>query len=196
MHALGQVASYAGDPVPLRSVNALLPGDVGVLAVEEVPDGFSARFDADSRSYLYRLHTRRGKESPFERGRALWWPHALDLDALQACAAALPGRHDFRAFTPTQTEHKTFDRTIFAASWTRAEEEIVEFRIEADAFLRNMNRVLVGTMLEVSSGRRTLEDFVSLLEGAPRSRAAATAPPHGLYLAKVRYKESGSASVP
>jgi tRNA pseudouridine38-40 synthase len=188
VHALGQVASYPGDVVPLRSVNALLPGDVGVLSCERAPDGFNARFDARSRSYLYRLHTRRGKESPFARGRALWWPHGLDLDALHACAAALPGRHDFTAFTPTQNQHKTFDREVLSASWERTGEESIEFRIEANAFLRNMNRVLVATMLEVSSGRRTFEDFVALLEGAPRSRAAPTAPPHGLYLCGVRYE--------
>ena len=187
MHALGQVVSYEGEPVLLRSLNALLPHDVGVLSVEPAPDGFNARFDARSRSYLYRLHTRRGKESPFERHRALWWPHRLDLDALQECAAALAGRHDFTAFTPTQNQHKTLDREVFSASWERTSEEIVEFRIEANAFLRSMNRVLVATMLEVSSGRRTPADFASLLEGAPRSRAAATAPPHGLYLAAVRY---------
>ena len=187
MHALGQVASYAGDVVPMRSLNAILPGDVCALSCEPAPDGFDARFDARSRSYLYRLHTRRGKESPFERGRALWWPHRLDLDALKACAAALPGRHDFTAFTPTQNQHKTLDREVLSAGWERVDDESLEFRIEANAFLRNMNRVLVATMLEVSSGRRTLEDFVSLLEGAPRSRAAPTAPPHGLYLAAVRY---------
>lgn len=187
VHALGQVVSYDGEPVPLRSLNALVPGDVCVLSCEPAPEGFHARFDAVSRSYLYRVHTRRAKESPFERGRALWWPHGLDLDALKACAAALAGRHDFTAFTPSQNQHKTFDRHVFAASWERGGEEIVEFRIEANAFLRSMNRVLVATMLEVSSGRRTLEDFVSLLDGAPRSHAAATAPPHGLYLTSVRY---------
>ena len=187
MHALGNVVSYAGEPVLLRSVNALLPGDVAVSACEAVPDGFNARFDALSRTYLYRLHTRHGKESPFERGRALWWPHALDLDALRACAAALPGTHDFRAFTPTQSAHRTFERTVMTAGWARTSEHGLEFRIEANAFLRSMNRVLVATMLEVSSGRRTLDDFVALLDGAPRSHAAPTAPPHGLYLAAVSY---------
>ncbi len=187
VHALGQVASYAGDVVPLRSLNAVLPGDVGVLRCEPAPPGFNARFDARSRSYLYRLHTRRGKESPFERGRALWWPHPLDLDALKACADALVGHHDFTAFTPTQSKHRTFDRTVSRAWWEPSAEDVYDFRIEANAFLRSMNRVLVATMLEVGSGRRTLEDFVSLLDGAPRSRAAATAPPHGLYLHSVRY---------
>ena len=186
VHALGQVVSYDGDVLPLRSLNALLPADMAVLSCEAAPDGFNARFDARSRSYLYRLHTQRYKESPFLRGRALWWPHRVDFAALEACAAALPGTHDFTAFTPTQNQHKTLTRTVMTATW-QATGEGYEFRIEANAFLRNMNRVLVATMLEVSSGRRTLEDFISLLHGAPRSRAAATAPPHGLYLAAVRY---------
>lgn len=187
VHALGQVVSFVGEPQLLRSLNGLLPRDVAVLSCEPAPDGFNARFDATSRSYLYRLHTRRWKSSPFERDRALWWPHRLDLDALQACAALLPGRHDFSAFTPTQNDHRTHERTIKQAFWQRTSEETVEFRIEANAFLRSMNRVLVATMLEVSSGRRTLEEFAALLEGAPRSRAAPTAPAHGLYLVAVRY---------
>jgi tRNA pseudouridine38-40 synthase len=188
VHALGQVASYPGEPVKLRSLNALLPDEVGVLAAEPAPPGFNARYDAVSRSYLYRVHTRRPAPSPFERHRALWWPHTCDLDVLQACAAALEGVRDFTAFTPTQTRHRHFNRTVMAASWTRAGDEVLEFRIEADAFLRSMNRVLVATMLEVAGGRRTLEDFRELLEGAPRSRAAATAPAHGLYLTAVRYE--------
>jgi tRNA pseudouridine38-40 synthase len=189
VHALGQVVSYEGEVLPLRSLNALLPPDVGVMRCEEAADGFNARFDARSRTYLYRLHTRRGKESPFERGRALWWPHRVDRDALHACAAALPGEHDFTAFTPTQNQHRTFNRTVMHASWSERPEGL-EFRIQANAFLRNMNRVLVATMLEVSSGRRTLEDFVSLLDGAPRARAAATAAPHGLFLHSVEYADT------
>lgn len=186
VHALGQVVSLPGPPPAVRSVNTLLPYEIAVLEASAAPDGFSARYDAVSRTYAYRILARRAR-SPFEQGRALWWPRALDVAALEACAAALAGARDFTAFTPTETRHRHFVREVRHASWTRADGDVLVFRIEADSFLRHMNRVLVGTMLEVGSGRRSAGDFTRLLRGRPRSQAGATAPPHGLYLESVRY---------
>ena len=187
VHALAQVASYPGAPPErLAGVNALLPPDVAVLAAEPAPEGFDARRHAGSRTYRYRVLARAAR-SPFERFRALHWPHPMDVDALEACAAALAGEHDFTAFTPTETDHVRFERIVVRAAWEREGEDVLVFEIEADAFMRQMNRVLVGTMLEVAAGRRTVDAFVALLGGAHRRDAGVTAPAHGLYLAGVRY---------
>jgi tRNA pseudouridine38-40 synthase len=188
VHAWGQVASYEGEPAPLSGLNALLPADVSALACDPAGDAFDARRDATSRAYCYRLLARPGR-SALWRDRALHWPHSLDVPALVECAAALVGIHDFTAFTPTETEHVRFEREVRAAFWRHSDAvpDILEFWIEADAFMRHMNRVLVGTMLEVSSGRRTLQSFRALLAGQPRSMAGPTAPAHGLYLAGVGY---------
>jgi tRNA pseudouridine38-40 synthase len=194
VHALGQVASFALDrDAPDRfatRINAVLPRDVSVLRCELVEDGFDARRWATSRSYRYRVLTSE-QRSPFEEGRALWWPHPLDRPVLDACAAALVGEHDFTAFTPTQTEHVRFERRVLSASWGEEggadANGVLCFDITADAFMRNMIRVLVGTMLEVGQGKRSVGDFESLLQGAPRERAGETAPPHGLYFAGVEF---------
>jgi tRNA pseudouridine38-40 synthase len=196
VHARGQVASYeSSQPVPealARRLNGLLPDDVSVIAAGQAPDGFDARRWASSRSYRYRVLAS-PVPSPFETGRALWWPYPIERELLEGCAAALVGEHDFTAFTPTQTDHVRFTRRVFAAGWEsegpEAAGEILAFTIRADAFMRNMIRVLVGTMLEVGGGKRSLEDFVGLLEGAPREAAGQTAPPHGLYFEQVEFAD-------
>jgi tRNA pseudouridine38-40 synthase len=189
VHALGQVASFVTSAEIredlARRLNGVGPEDIAIPAARAVEDGFDARHSAKSRSYRYRLLVR-SAPSPFELGRALWWPHRLDLDVLKACAAALAGNHDFTAFTPTQTAHIRFDRNIYRTSWEQ-EDDILTFRITADAFMRSMVRILVGTMLEAANGRRSVASFTKLLEGAPRSQAGDTAPPHGLYLESVSY---------
>jgi len=189
VHAWGQVASYAGPAVPVRGLNALLPDDVAVLSCSEAAAGFDARRDATSRAYCYRVLARQSR-SALLAGRALHWPGAIDLEGLHASASALVGTHDFTAFTPTETDHVRFSRDVYAAFWRPAAglDDVLEFWIEADAFMRNMNRVLVGTMLEVAGGQRSVPEFVALLSGRPRSEAGVTAPPHGLYLAGVGYE--------
>jgi tRNA pseudouridine38-40 synthase len=188
VHALGQVASHAGEPAPVQGLNALLPRDVSVLRSEPAPAGFSARHDATSRGYRYRLLARPVR-SPFEVRTALHWPHRVDLDGLHACAAALVGTHDFTAFTPTETDHVRFEREVMAARWAHDRSaDHLDFLIEGDAFMRGMVRALVGTMLQVASGRRPVASFVELLGGRPRSEGGQTAPPHGLTLLGVGYE--------
>jgi tRNA pseudouridine38-40 synthase len=193
VHAWGQVASYAGAVVPVEGLNALLADDVAVLSCSTADESFDARRDASSRAYCYRVLARPGR-SALLRGRVLHWRFPVDFDALCECAAALVGTRDFTAFTPTETEHVRFSRDVYAAFWRHGSDagvgsdDVLEFWIEADAFMRNMNRVLVGTMLEVSAGRRSLESFTALLSpGRMRAEAGPTAPAHGLYLAGAGY---------
>jgi tRNA pseudouridine38-40 synthase len=202
VHAWGQVASYAHEAVDPLRLNGLLDDDLAVLSAEPAPAGFDARRDALSRTYCYRVLRRRAR-SVRERGRALWWMGELDQAALAQCARAIVGRHDFRAFTPTETEHTRFERDVLRAEWraVAAGPEpphapsrnsvdtgvVLEFWIEAHTFMRHMSRVLVGTMLDVGAGAMTVEQFIRLLDGAPREQAGKTAPPYGLALASVSY---------
>jgi tRNA pseudouridine38-40 synthase len=201
VHALGQVASVTLestlDPSTLRrALNASLPGDVRIVSVEEMPAGFHARFSARLKTYHYRIVS--GPfVSPFERRYAWHVPSRLDVAAMADAAAALAGTHDFAAFQASGSDVATTTRTVvrsaIASSEVSGEEHgeqglrRITYEICGDGFLRHMVRAIVGTLVEVGSGRWRPDRMSEILASRDRGCAGPTAPAHGLFLVRVEY---------
>jgi tRNA pseudouridine38-40 synthase len=192
VHAKGQVAAFDSTsrlPVETfaRGANALLPLDISVRAAAEAPARFDPRRQALSRSYRYTLHLR-PQRSGLLRHFAWQAPAALDLDELAAVAGSLVGRHDFAAFTrPSEARRANTERDVMRAA-LRQKGELALFDIEANAFLVQMVRRIVGALVEVGSGKRTQAQFAELLDEPQPGAASFVAPPHGLCLMQVRYQ--------
>lgn len=191
VHALGQVANFRCEttltaPVFQNGLNSLLPQDVIILSCHSVPVDFHARYDARSKTYIYRILNRR-LGAAVGRGYAWHIRPSLDLGAMQSAAARIVGRHDFKAFESTGSPRSHTRRTVTRAEWSRKRHDFMEFAISADGFLRFMVRNLVGTLVEAGLGKIGSADFRQILLSLDRGRAGATAPPHGLFLKEVVY---------
>lgn len=190
VHARGQVAHLElPRPFPegglVHGTNHRLPEDIRVLAARRMAPGFHARKSARGKLYRYRL-VRTRVLSPLDALFAVRVDPGIDVAAMAAAAAHLPGRHDFSAFALAGGAHQDPRRRIFVADWNE-EGERLELAVEGEGFLRGMVRGIAGTLLEVGQGRRTVEGFAELLAGAPRGAAGPTAPALGLVLERVFY---------
>lgn len=190
VHALGQVASVNADfehacEAVLRGLNVRLPLDIRVLSVDEAEPGFHARFRAIGKSYRYRIITS-PILSPFDRHTAWHVPWRLDLGAMQDAAARFIGTHDFASFQARGTTITDTVRTMTRVALAGHGEELV-LEVDGDGFLRHMVRTMAGTLVEIGSGQRRVEDVDAMLEGRGRDAAGKTAPSQGLTLVAVRY---------
>jgi tRNA pseudouridine38-40 synthase len=192
VHALGQVAHFdppVGTNVPLhgylRGLNAVLPRTIAISDVATVADDFDARFSARGKLYRYSIWTAPVR-APM-RDRYVWHlRRPIDVARMQAAADLLVGRHDFAAFRAADCERKTTTRTVSRLAVARSS-DLVTVEVEADAFLKNMVRILVGTLAEVGWGKREATDVKRILDGCDRRQAGVTAPPQGLALVRVDY---------
>lgn len=190
VHARGQVIHFdtALEIEPSRwqiALNSLLPADIAVNSVEFVPSDFHARFDAVGKEYRYFLLPSKHRD-PFQRNYAYQFQYELDYDAMREASKQLLGTHDFTSFCSAKTEVEDRVRTLKEIDFYE-ENGLLVFRFIGDGFLYNMVRILVGTLLEVGTGRRAADSMQELLDCRDRTQSGKTAPGHGLYLWKVFY---------
>lgn len=191
VHARGQVASFRTErDIPLhgirRGLNSLLPDTIAVRDAREVPDDFHPRFSATGKHYRYTILAR-PERSPRYRDRAWHHPEPLNVHAMEEGARALIGEHDFSAFRAAGCTAKTTMRRVDSIALTRLHPHLLEIDIRGNAFLRQMVRILVGTLTEVGTGRRLPAQVAEILASKDRTQAGVTAPPQGLELMEVRY---------
>lgn len=189
VHATGQVidfrtASALDGGTMERGVNALLPGDIAISALEPAGETFHSRFSATGRTYEYRIRTGPTRD-PLERRKEHWLPTALDVSAMQGAAARLVGVHDFAAFAAGVSGERSVRRAVWSA-----QDDSLRFEIEANAFLRGMVRGIVGTLLWAGRGKISADRFAEILKARDRTQAGPSAPAQGLCLIKVSYESN------
>jgi tRNA pseudouridine38-40 synthase len=199
VHARGQVASFRTErDIPVhgirRGLNSLLPDTIAVRDAADVPEDFHPRFSATGKHYRYTILTARDR-SPRWRSRAWHHPDKLDFGLMQDAARALIGEHDFSAFRAAGCTAKTTMRRVDSITVTRLHPRVLEVDIRGNAFLRQMVRIIIGTLAEVGSGKRSPGQVAEILAGLDRTKAGITAPPHGLELIEVRYDGTRATSV-
>lgn len=188
VHALMQMVHFDFDG-PLDQIqlaaklNSLLPKDIVVNHLSAVRSTVSARFDAISRAYIYKIHQRK---NPFLEGLSYHFNQSIDIESMNECCDLIKNWKDFEAMSRVKTEVNNFNCEIFSANWEKHNDE-VHFHVSANRFLRGMVRALVGTMLEVGQGRMTRVDFASILKSRDRTQAGRSVPAHGLYLRDIAY---------
>jgi tRNA pseudouridine38-40 synthase len=192
-HATGQVAhfktqSLLSPPSIHRALNSLLPDDIVIQKAGEAGEDFHARKQAKSKIYEYRI-LNKPLRSVFHRGYAWHIPQTLNWEEVKKATQTLIGEHDFSSFRSTGTPTKTAIRKVFRAEWKKGRDGLARFEIEANGFLKQMVRAIVGTLVEVGKGKIDAEELQNILDSKDRKKAGPTAPAHGLFLKKVKYKE-------